>query len=77
MTDKVLISQFTAAVTEEIIRKVLQERLLQEPTSSFFDLRELAMRWNELNKPRSIVNILESDCGLGFVTNCETRELCP
>lgn len=68
MQEKVLINQFISAVTEEMVRKVLKERLLREPTVQFVELHELAIRWTELSKNRVRVSNVDGDCVVDFVT---------
>lgn len=68
MQEKVLINQFISAVTEEMVRKVLKERLLREPTVPFVELHELAIRWTELSKNRVRVSNVDGDCVVDFVT---------
>lgn len=60
MGERTLNKQFIKAVREEVVRKTVQEKLLQNPDVPFIKLRELAMRWTNSGTSKNRVVQVDS-----------------
>lgn len=73
MNKKTLINQLITSVTEENVRRLLKERVLQEPEVKFRELGKCALRWTNMRTTEVKINLLNSEAILasGAVTNSD------
>lgn len=73
MNKKTLINQLITSVTEENVRRLLKERVLQEPEVKFRELGKCALRWTNMRTTEGKINQLNSKAVLdsGAVTNSD------
>lgn len=60
MSETTLINQLITAVSEDSVRRVLKKRVIQEPEVSFLELRECALRWTDMKKPKNKISQIDS-----------------
>lgn len=72
------------AVREQVVRRVLKEKLIQEPETSFLSLRECALRWTHLVDSKTKIAHIDSETDVknsGVSKNCavansDNEEVC-
>lgn len=61
-SDVLLRDQFIEHVLDDMLRRELKQRVAQEPTTTFVDLRATALRWAEASRPGSRVKSRAYSC---------------